>query len=164
MKYSIGFRTSVLRKVLPPESRSVYQVARETGISAITIQSWLAKLKEGTLEIAAAEGSEPTPGQRGPAEKFKLLMQGKLLPEDQRGEWLRQNGLHSEHLNLWEQELTQLMTDKQDDLKAENRALKKQNKELEKELTRKEKALAEVVALLTLKKKLDARYGVDEEA
>ena len=83
MKYSIGFRTSVLRKVLPPESRSVY-----------------------------------------------------------------------EHLNLWEQELTQLMTNKQEDLKAENKALKKQNKELERELTRKEKALAEVVALLTLKKKL----------
>ena len=116
-----------------------------------------------TLEIAA-EGSEPSPSQRGPAEKFKLLMQGKLLPEDQRGEWLRQNGLHGEHLNLWEQELTQLMTDKQDDLKAENKALKRQNKELEKELTRKEKALAEVVALLTLKKKLDARFGMDEEA
>jgi transposase len=163
LKYSVGFRTSILRKVLPPESRSVYQVARESGISAITIQSWLSKLKEGTLEIAA-EGTEPTPSQRGPAEKFKLLMQGKLLPEDQRGEWLRQNGLHGEHLNLWEQELTQLMTDKQDDLKAENKALKKQNRDLEKELTRKEKALAEVVALLTLKKKLDARYGVDEEA
>jgi len=45
------------------------------------------------------------------------------------------------------------MTNKQEDLKAENKALKKQNKELERELTRKEKALAEVVALLTLKKK-----------
>ena len=133
MKYSIGFRTSVLRKVLPAESRSVYQMARESGISVITIQSWLSKLKEGTLEVAA-EGNEPTPSQRSPAEKFRLLMQGKLLPEDQRGEWLRQNGLHSEHLNLWEQELTQLMTNKQEDL------------------------------LLTLKKKLDARFGVDEEA
>ena len=113
-------------------------MARESGISVITIQSWLSKLKEGTLEVAA-EGNEPTPSQRSPAEKFRLLMQGKLLPEDQRGEWLRQNGLHSEHLNLWEQELTQLMTNKQEDLKAENKALKKQNKELERELTRKEK-------------------------
>jgi transposase-like protein len=43
MKYSIGFRTSVLRKVLPPESKSLYQVAREAGISAITIQSWLSQ-------------------------------------------------------------------------------------------------------------------------
>ena len=162
MKYSIGFRNSVLRKVLPPESRSVYQVARETGISAITIQSWLSKVKEGTLEINA-EGGEPTPSQRNPAEKFKLLMQGRLLAEDQRGEWLRQNGLHSEHLILWEQELEQFMGDKQDDLKAENKALKKKNKDLEKELTRKEKALAEVVALLTLKKKLDTRFGGDEE-
>lgn len=163
MKYSIGFRTAVLRKVLPPESRSVYQVARESGISAITIQSWLSKLKDGTLEVSA-EGAEPTPSQRSAAEKFRLLLQGRLLPEEQRGEWFRQNGLHSEHLNLWEQELSQLMTDKQDELKAQNKALKKRTRELENELTRKEKALAEVVALLTLKKKLDARYGVDEEA
>jgi transposase len=163
VKYSIGFRTSVLRKVLPPENKSVYQVAREMGISAITIRSWLSKLKEGTLEIST-EGAEPTPGQRAAAEKFKLLLQGKFLPEEQRGEWLRQNGLHSEHLNLWEQELTQLMSDKQDDVKAEIKALKKRNRELEAELTRKEKALAEVVALLTLKKKLDARFGADEEA
>jgi len=58
-------------------------VARESGISAITIQSWLSKLKEGTLEVAA-EGMNRLRSQRSPAEKFRLLMQGKLLPEDQR--------------------------------------------------------------------------------
>ena len=56
-------------------------MARESGISVITIQSWLSKLKEGTLEVAT-EGNEPTPSQRSPAEKFRLLMQGKLLPEE----------------------------------------------------------------------------------
>ena len=49
MKYSFGFRSSVLKKVLPPESRSVHQVAREFSISVITVQSWLSKLKGGTL-------------------------------------------------------------------------------------------------------------------
>jgi len=73
------------------------------------------------------------------------------------------NGLHSEHLTLWEQELCNLMIDKQDNLKSEVRDLKKQVKDLEKELNRKEKAMAEVVALLVLKKKLDSKYGVDEE-
>ena len=73
------------------------------------------------------------------------------------------NGLHSEHLTLWEQELGNLMTDKQDNLKSEVRDLKKQVKDLEKELNRKEKAMAEVVALLVLTKKLDAKYGVDGE-
>jgi transposase len=41
MKYSIGYRNSVLRKVLPPESRSVASVAREMGINNLTIHHWL---------------------------------------------------------------------------------------------------------------------------
>ncbi len=51
MKYSIGFGDSVLRKVLPPRSHSVSAVAKEVGISAGTIQSWLSKLKAGTLDL-----------------------------------------------------------------------------------------------------------------
>ena len=53
MKYSTSFRNGILKKVLPPENRSVYAVAKEAGISAITINSWLAKLKgEQTLFAA----------------------------------------------------------------------------------------------------------------
>ncbi len=162
MRYSLTFRNSILKKVLPPESRSVYQVAKEAGVSAITIHSWMSKLKEGKLELDP-EAGDPVPRDWPPAQKFRLLMEGKLLTEERRGEWLRQNGLHSEHLPLWEQELSNLMTDKQDNLKAENKNLKSQVRGLEKELLRKDRALAEVVALLTLKKKLDSRYAVDEE-
>lgn len=162
MRYSLAFRNGVLRKVLPPENRSVYQVAREAGISAITIHSWMNKLKEGKLELTP-EGTDPTPRELTASQKFRLLMEGRQLPTEARGEWLRTNGLHSEHLTLWEQELANLMTVKQDNLKSEVRDLKKQVKDLERELNRKEKAMAEVVALLVLKKKLDAKYGVDEE-
>jgi hypothetical protein len=109
------------------------------------------------------EAGDPPPRDWSPAQKFRLLIQGRQIPGEQRGEWLRTNGLHSEHLALWEQELATIMTDKQSDLKAQNRDLKKQVKDLEKELSRKEKAMAEVVALLVLKKKLDAKYGVAEE-
>jgi len=76
-------------------------------------------------------------------------MEARQIPAEGRGEWLRTNGLHSEHLTLWEQVLGNLMTDKQDNLKSEVRDLKKQVKDLEKELDRKEKTMAEVVALLT---------------
>jgi transposase len=48
MKYSEGFRNSVLRKVLPTENRSANSVAKEMGVSAITIQSWIRKLKDGS--------------------------------------------------------------------------------------------------------------------
>lgn len=162
MRYSLSFRNSILKKVLPPESRSVYQVAKEAGVSAITIHSWMNKLKEGKLELDP-EATDPVPRDWPPAQKFRLLMEGKHLPEEQRGEWLRLKGLHSEHLQLWEQELSNLMTDKQDSLKTENKDLKSQVRSLEKELLRKDRALAEVVALLTLKKKLDSRYPEDEE-
>ena len=40
MKYSKRFKESVLRKVLPPENRSIPEVAREMGISDQTIYNW----------------------------------------------------------------------------------------------------------------------------
>jgi transposase len=163
MKYSEGFRNSVLRKVLPPENRSVYSVAKEMGISPITIQSWLSKLKEGTLSLEH-EGSDPTPSQRGVSEKFKLLLESKSLSDENLGEWLRQHGLHSEHLVLWEQELEGVVTNKQQDLKHENAALKKEIKHLKKERSRDKSAMAEALALLTLKKKVAKLFDSEEEA
>ncbi len=61
-----------------------------------------------------------TPDQRNPGEKLTLLLESKTLDEEQKGEWLRQNGLHSEHLPLWEQELITVMNNKQSDLNKDN--------------------------------------------
>jgi len=73
MKYSKSFRNSILKKVLPPSNRSVYSVAKEAGISAITINSWMAKLKDGKLEI---EQDEDNPaGERSMKEKLDLLLE-----------------------------------------------------------------------------------------
>jgi len=163
MKYSVGFRNSVLRKVLPPENRSVYQVAKEVGISAITIQSWLSRLKDGTMIIEAGD-FEPTPGQRGAEEKLKLLLESKSVTDANLGDWLRRHGLHSEHLSLWEQELGDILKDKQQQLRKENAELKKQIKQLQREITKKDKAMAEALAIITLKKKVAAIYAnMDEE-
>ena len=53
MRYSEGFRNSVLRKVLPPESRSFYVMAKEMGVSPMTIQNWLTKVKDGKIVIGS---------------------------------------------------------------------------------------------------------------
>ena len=145
MKYSNGFRSRIIQKVLS-NGGAVSRVAKETGISYITIKGWLAKHKDGNLD--PGDGSDdPLPSQRSPVEKFGLLLEGRALSDDQRGEWLRQQGLHSEHLTLWEQELGTMMNDKHIELNAENVALKKENRKLQKELERKEKALAEAAIL-----------------
>ncbi len=75
MKYSKSFRNSILKKVLPLSNRSVYSVAKEAGISVIAINSWMAKLKDGTLEIEQDE-DEPA-GNRSMKEKLDLL-RGRL--------------------------------------------------------------------------------------
>ncbi len=98
MRYSQGFKESILKKVLPPESRTVAEISQETGIAAWTIYQWKRAAREGKL---VGPGGEVRPDDRNPAEKLQLLIAGNALEEEQRGEWLREHGLHSEHLNLW---------------------------------------------------------------
>jgi transposase len=63
-------------------------------------------------------------------------------------------GLHTEHLQLWQQELRDTVAEKSNKDKQDLKDAKKRIKELEKELNRKDKALAEMAALVALKKKL----------
>jgi transposase-like protein len=159
LRYSSRIRQAVLRKVLPPQSLAVRDVALEFGISEQSIIGWLKLVKEGKL---TAEAEDAGPRYKAASEKLALLLESKLVDPDRRGEWLREKGLHSEHLTLWEQELRELMDDKATNGKAEFQALKKRNRQLEKELERKNMALAELAALMTLKKKADEIWGANE--
>jgi transposase-like protein len=98
MKYSMGFRASIVRKTQDGSGRSIYQIGKESGVSPVTITNWIQLYRNGTLALDGADSV--TPSQRSPGEKLSLLLVGKSLPEDQKGEWLRQQGLHSEHLPL----------------------------------------------------------------
>lgn len=160
MKYSMGFKQGILKKVLPPESRSVHEVSKEVGIAEQTIRNWMERSKNGNLDMG---DGEIAPGERRSSEKLKLVIESKGIEPEQMGEWLREQGLHSEHIALWEQELTSIVTDKDDALKQELKQTKKKLKETERELARKDKALAEFAALVALKKKAEAIWGDGEE-
>ena len=160
MRYSSRIRQAALRKVLPPQSKPVKDVALEFGISEQAINGWMKLVEEGKL-TAEAEGSGPR--STSASEKLSLLLEGAKVGGDQLGGWLRDKGLHSEHLPLWEQELRELMDDKATGDKAEIQALKKRTRQLERELERKDKALAELATLMALKKKADEIWGDSEE-
>jgi transposase-like protein len=159
MKYSKRIKSSVMKKILPPENKSVPEVAKEMGISEQTIYNWKKMAGNGSLTLDA----EASPVSLGRIEKLSLLLEGKGKSEDTIGSWLREKGLHSEHLTLWEQELQDILKDKDTEYREENARLKKEKRELEKELRRKEKALAEMAALLTLKKKASEIWGDRED-
>ncbi len=160
MKYSSGFKQGIMRKVLPLESRPVAEVSRETGIAEQTIRNWMERARNGTLE---PDNGEIAPGDRRASEKLKLLIESKSIQPERLGEWHRSKGLHSEHLSLWEHELTNIVADKDDALRTELKETRKKLKDTERELARKDKALAEFAALVALKKKADALWGDSED-
>ena len=157
-KYSKGFRESILVKVLPPQSRSKSEVAAEAGITTRTIDNWLKAARENTLDSKIIPPESKTLN-----EKITLVFESKSISISKLPKWLREKGLHSEHIQQWEQEIRSIGKRSNDTDTKEVKEIKLKNKSLEKELLRKDKALAEVAALLTLKKKAQEIWGDQED-
>lgn len=96
------------------------------------------------------------PQERSAQEKLKAVIEFEGLSEDKKGEYLRREGLHSEHIEGWKKRM-EAGLEGGGGLSAAGRGERAQDKQrirkLEKELWRKESALAETAALLVLKKK-----------
>jgi len=151
MKYETGFKKSIVRKMLLPDSPGITKISEEYGISAPTLYKWLKKYKE-SMEMANYKRS---PEEWSLIEKHQALLETTGLGEQKLGEWLRRNGLHSEHLKLWPREIEKaLLSVTLKEPEQRLREAQKTIKELKKEVRHKEKALAEVTAILALKKKL----------
>lgn len=163
MGYSIKHKMLILQKVLPPNNKPVHEVSKESGISVQTIYKWMEQVNDDMFEPGTPE--EQIPRFKSELEKFSLLIESKAISDEARGEWLRKNGLHSEHLILWEQELAKKMADNTDikSVQQENKNLKAELKKAKKEKEQLEKALAEMSALYALKKKADALWGDNED-
>lgn len=161
MRYSMGFKASIVRKSQDGSGRSIDELARESGIHSATIGRWIQQFRAGTLSLDGSDAIQPS--HRHPGEKLSLLLESRTVSLDGMGDWLRSHGLHSEHLPMWEQELVTMASVNENKTRNDTAELRKENKRLKKELARKEKALAEAAVLLTLKKKHQTLFEVDEE-
>lgn len=160
MRYSEGIKNTILKQVLPPNNKSIMEVSKEHGIADQTIRNWINKLKSSITE---KQDDRVSPENRNIVEKLDLLLQSKSINQDNYGEWLRTNGLHSVHPDMYEKDIRMALTDKEKKQSEENKRLKSENVRLQKELAMNEKALAKASALLILKKKVDAIWGDHED-
>lgn len=149
-RYSAQFRNTVLKKLLPPESRSAVSLAREYNLSVTTIYGWKARMRHGTLQEDEGVLSNR---ERPLAEKLSLLLESRTVSDEAMGQWLREHGLHSQHLEVWEQEVREAVTKSEQSAREELKTAKKKIREQERELARKEKALAEAAIIITVQKK-----------
>lgn len=160
MRYSEGFKQSILKRVLPPCNEGIRQVSRETGVNKQTICNWLNEYRSGKFP---AERRDLSPRDYSLKEKYHVLLESSKYSDEDIGRYLRERGVHTEHLTMWDQEIRDMLDKKNGNKDSEVNLLKKRIKALEKELNRKDKALAETTALLVLKKKLDALIMEDED-
>lgn len=162
MRYTEVHKKSIISKVLESNGKTQEEIARENGIHPATLGRWLQAFRNDKLKSEGRDGIQPS--RRNPGEKLSLLLESKTVEPGALGEWLRHNGLHTEHLRLWEQELLTMTINNQKNEKDEIAQLKKENRDLKKDLARKEKALAEAAVLLTLKKKFPNLFEDNGEA
>ena len=95
-------------------------------------------------------------------EKLEALLEYERISEQQRGEFLRQKGLHEATLEKWKKEMLEGLKVKPF-AGGKKDPQRKRIAALERELRRKEAALAEAAALLVLKKKADAIWGEEKD-
>jgi transposase len=99
-----------------------------------------------------------------PEAKLKAIAETLSMTENQLGEYLRANGLHSSDLEQWKQEFySSQKAPGRPKLDPEVAELRNKEKVLSKEIRRKDKALAEMSAKIILLKKSHEIFGVNEE-
>ena len=153
-RYGQIFKDRAVARLLPPESASVEDVAREIGVGADTLERW----RSDALSRPARERAWTA------AARFDAVLSTAAMDETARSAWCREHGVYPQELAEWRATATQALA-KPEEARASPRQTKQDQrriKELERELRRKEKALAEAAALLVLSKKVSAIFNTDK--
>jgi len=164
MKYSLERRESVLRKLLPPEARSVAEVSEEEGICTATLFNWR---KAARIKGQSVPSSKHPSDGWSSEDKFTVVLETASLNETELAEYCRKRGVYPNQVLHWRDACLSANEPRNRAERrreqAQARSSQKEVKRLEKELSRKDKALAETAALLVLRKKANAIWGPGED-
>ncbi|GGX88806.1 hypothetical protein GCM10007160_15390 [Litchfieldella qijiaojingensis] len=154
----------MVAKLLPPHNLSASEVAEQEGISVATIYKWRKEAREqGRCLPDAGDGSAESWSSR---DKFAAVVETAAMNAEEVTEYCRRRGLYPEQIQAWRRDCERATSLSQEERRREALDTKEQRKrirELERELKRKEAALAETAALLTLRKKARAIWGDEDE-
>jgi len=162
-RYSAERKESVIQKMMPPHNIPIPQLAKESGISDVTLYNWR---KQARVEGIAVPADGKNPEKWSSEDKFAIVLEAASLNEAELAEYCRQKGLYVEQIAAWRKACLQANANSAAQTKAEQKQVRKDRnkiKKLERELHRKDKALAETAALLVLQKKAQAIWGDGED-
>lgn len=158
-RYSADEKAWVLEQLAPPVSRTVVEMAKQTGITEVTLRYWR---KEAKAQGVQMPGTGKRNGRWNSADKFKAVLQTATMSEAEVSEYCRSSGILPADLVLWRLACEKANTPAQQEPAKDIPSIQR-IKELERELRRKDAALAETAALLVLRKKANAIWGTGED-
>jgi len=161
MIYSNGFKVRMVRRMAGAERISASKLAQEVGITRPTLSRWLrdARSVEGMGKRKSKSGRQAGRKTWSAEEKLSILGEAMQLGDDDLGAFLREQGVHEATLREWQAAAAAGLASANKTRSKKQSPEAKKVKELERDLRRKEKALAEMAALITLQKKVQAIWG-----
>ena len=175
-EYSATVRARTLARMMGPNRVPAATIWRETGISQATLSRW--KAEAATIDIvpgkrrpkpkvtkrapAEALSQAPTPkkaakrNRTGP-EKLAIVVRAEGLEGEALGAFLRREGVHFAELERWRKQASEALSE------TPRLAPSTELRNLRADLARKEKALAEMAALVVLKKKVVEIWGDEDD-
>lgn len=158
MPYSKGFQSRMVERMAGPGGISANALSREVDIPQPTLSRWLKNSSLGGM----SNDNAPRRGARPASEKLRIVVEAGSLSDEDLGEFLRREGIHERELNEWrESMMASLAPPKRKSSKKSPE--EKKIRELERDLDRKNRALAEVTALLALKKRVAEIWGDEDD-
>ena len=92
-RYGQSFKNRAVARLLPPESASLEEVAREIGVGVGTLERW----RGVALSMPARERA------RTAAARFDAVLTTAIMDEDSKGAWCRAKGVYPHDLAAWQQ-------------------------------------------------------------
>ena len=156
--HSPEFKEQALLKARHRGTRSILSIASELNMSPGTLKRWvLDSAKAG--EQASGETSPALDGPAAswsPSQRLTALQESYALNGSALAGWCRERGVFEHQLTQWREEFCTPIAPASRETSGAFRELQRQHDQLQRELRRKEKALAEVAALLVLQKNFQA--------
>lgn len=151
-------KAAIINKALGRGAQTLVSIALANNVGVSTLNRWLRESKSSTTSEKRGVGAV------GSGARYIHLKALQGLDNVSISAYCRQHGLYPHQIADWE---TEFMTDStavtHHQFKVELRTLQIEIKELKKSILRKDKVLAETVALLILKKKAAHIWGDNED-
>jgi transposase len=160
LPYTEAFRAKMVQRMLGPSAKSATALAEEIGIHQPTLSRWLRDART----LGSTMPNKKKRDQKWPSsEKLRIVLAASQLKDDELGAFLRREGLHEHQLERWRKTILAALDEDGAKKPSGPSPEAKELAAVQRDLRRKDKALAEVSALLVLKKKADAIWGVVDD-